>query len=463
MNFAVDDSPVGAPTIRSPLPRCGWSIVAPAVNIARSRIPKIQKGAADFMKPASKMHSLPIFILIASLYWSHSSIQAHAQTASGADTNSRESAAQTPPIATDCDRYAASDFDRQSPTPGIPFNKIDAKIAIPACVEALSRDPTSTRLTYQLGRAYDADRDFANALNLFLIAARANFALAQVNLGTLYFNGQGVEKNYKEAARWNRLAAEQGLAPAQNALASLYAHGLGVDQDYAEAARLYRLAAEQGFGPAEVSLGALYANGQGLARNYSQAMKWYGLAADQGYQAGQTSLNELNATGQTNAQIAEIKSDPPTPTSLSLKPAANARYVEAPAGAGSPPVKITVKPEDAASRAPTLAIEVSALAPNFSLAGFAVNKGECRVFIEDPSPLLAKNAGASAPDATQSGGDSAGAQADFARISLRAPPFDPPVVAKLGQYMTFYIDPSACDLREVEVLVNGLEWRWTPG
>jgi len=31
MNFAVDDSPVGAPTIRSPLPRCGWSIVAPAV------------------------------------------------------------------------------------------------------------------------------------------------------------------------------------------------------------------------------------------------------------------------------------------------------------------------------------------------------------------------------------------------------------------------------------------------
>lgn len=238
---------------------------------------------------------------------------------------------------------------------------------------------------------------------------------------------------------------------------------MGVEQDYAEAARLYRLAAEQGFAPAQASLGALYAGGQGVARNYSQAMKWYGLAADQGYQAAQTSLNELNATGQTKAQVANGKAEAPVSTSMPPKPAANARYVEAPAGAGNPPVKITVKPEDAASRAPTLAIEVSALDPSFSMAGFAVNKGECRVFIEDPSPLLVKTGSATAPDGAPSGGDGANTQAEFSKILLRAPPFDPPVLAKLGQYMTFYIDPAACDLKEVEVLVNGFEWRWTPG
>jgi TPR repeat protein len=413
------------------------------------------------MRPENKIRSLSMLVPIALLHLSGSPTQAQTRGTSEANENSRESLAQTAAIATDCDRFAASDFDRQSPTPGISFNKIDAKLAIPACIEALAKDPTSTRLTYQLGRAYDADKNFAKALDLFLIAAKANFALAQVNLGTLYFNGQGVDKDYKEAARWNRLAADQGLAPAQNALAGLYAYGLGVDQDYSEAARLYRLAAEQGFAPAEASLGALYANGQGVARNYSQAMKWYGLAADQGYQAAQTSLNEINATGQTNAQIVEAKRQG-SASSLLPRPAANARYVEAPAGAGAPPVKIIVKPEDASSRAPTLAIEVSALDPDFSMAGFAVNKGDCRVFIEDPSPLLAKNADAPAADQTSSGSGGGEAQADFTKILLRSPPFDPPIIAKLGQYMTFYIDPAACDLREVEVLVNGFEWRWTP-
>ena len=35
-------------------------------------------------------------------------------------------------------------------------------------------------------------------------------AEAQHNLGVMYHNGQGVPKDYAEAARWYRLAAEQG-------------------------------------------------------------------------------------------------------------------------------------------------------------------------------------------------------------------------------------------------------------
>ncbi len=60
------------------------------------------------------------------------------------------------------------------------------------------------------------------------------------------------------------------------------------------------------------------------------------------------------------------------------------------------------------------------------MASFAVNKGNCSVYIEDPSALLAKGPGAAA--ANQSSGD---AQNEFAKISLTRPPFDPPVVAGL--------------------------------
>jgi hypothetical protein len=83
------------------------------------------------------------------------------------------------------------------------------------------------------------------------------------------------------------------------------------------------------------------------------------------------------------------------------------------------------------------------------MAGFAVNKGRCRVYIEDPTVLLRDNGPSQQPE--------------IEKISLIPPPFDPPVAAKLGQYMTFYVDPSACAVEEVEVLVNGREWRWTPG
>src|ERR1035438_1985783 len=69
---------------------------------------------------------------------------------------------------------------------------------------------------------------------------------AQVSLGNMYNNGQGVSKDYKEAARWYRLSAEQGYAPAQTILGFMYRDGRGVPQDPKEAVRWYRLAAEQG-------------------------------------------------------------------------------------------------------------------------------------------------------------------------------------------------------------------------
>jgi hypothetical protein len=366
--------------------------------------------------------------------------------------------AAPPPVVTDCDRDAASDFDRESPVAGIAFARIDPKIAIPACLEALSKEPDSARLNFELGRAYDADKNFPEALKLFRKAAGANFALAQVNLGALYFNGQGVDKDYAQAAKWDRLAADQGLAPAQAALGSLYRLGQGVARDGAEAAKWLRLAAAQGFAPAQNNLGALYANGEGVARDRAEAKKWYEAAAAQGYASARASLEALNAEGSAAASDSAAASSPAT----SIKSDPNApRYLAAPRSADYPPVKIDVKPPDSrvSSRVAATTIEISPLSSSFAMTGFAVNKGECRVFIQDPTALLRGYSPAQTGDA---GKDVPQRQADIEKISLIPPPFDPAVAAGPGQYMTFYVDPSACPIREVEVLVNGFEWVWAP-
>ena len=52
-------------------------------------------------------------------------------------------------------------------------------------------------------------------------AAKQNVAAAQYNLGWMYANGKGVEKDEKEGIKWFRKAAEQGDEDAKAALKEL--------------------------------------------------------------------------------------------------------------------------------------------------------------------------------------------------------------------------------------------------
>ncbi len=64
------------------------------------------------------------------------------------------------------------------------------------------------------------------------MAAEEGDAFAQASLGLMYYDGEGVPKDYQEAAKWWRKAAEQGLASAQNNLGNMYYYGKGVPKDY---------------------------------------------------------------------------------------------------------------------------------------------------------------------------------------------------------------------------------------
>jgi hypothetical protein len=83
---------------------------------------------------------------------------------------------------------------------------------------------------------------------------------------------------YEAALKEWKPLAEQGDVEAQIRLGYLYFDGLGVNQDYKEGVRWFRKAAEQGAFNRYYNLGFLYENGgYGLPKDYVQAYMWYSL------------------------------------------------------------------------------------------------------------------------------------------------------------------------------------------
>ena len=80
----------------------------------------------------------------------------------------------------------------------------------------------------------------------FKLLAEKGDATAQYNLGVMYFKGEGVPPDSKEAVMWFRKAAEQGDANSQSILGGMYREGEGVTKDYVLAHMWYNLAATQG-------------------------------------------------------------------------------------------------------------------------------------------------------------------------------------------------------------------------
>jgi TPR repeat protein len=64
--------------------------------------------------------------------------------------------------------------------------------------------------------------------------------------GLKYENGQGVDKNYSEAAKYYKLAADNGHADAGFKLGQMYENGQGVEKNVGYAYMLYQIAKRSG-------------------------------------------------------------------------------------------------------------------------------------------------------------------------------------------------------------------------
>ena len=132
--------------------------------------------------------------------------------------------------------------------------------------------------------------EFVKAARLFRLEADKGNPEAQAHLGYMYYAGEGVDRDARQAVDWYRKSAAQGNRDAQYNLGVAYAYGEGVPIDKKEAIRWYRRAADGGSSVAQYSLGVSYALGEGVPQDDGKAAEWYQKAAEGGYPAAQYNL-----------------------------------------------------------------------------------------------------------------------------------------------------------------------------
>jgi TPR repeat protein len=137
-----------------------------------------------------------------------------------------------------------------------------------------------------------SEKNWAAALVACTREANAGNQPAQRNLGVIYDQGLGVNKDPAQAALWFRKAAETGNRDATFQLATMYENGRGVPQDQKQAIDWYRKAALLGDADSQVKLGRAYMDGKVVDKDEGEASAWFQRAADQG---NLYALNRLGA------------------------------------------------------------------------------------------------------------------------------------------------------------------------
>lgn len=86
---------------------------------------------------------------------------------------------------------------------------------------------------------------------------RCAFALA-----TMYYNGEGVQRDFKKSTFYYSIAADAGIVPALVSAGFAYANSMGVPQDFKKAVHYLKQASDQGEASAKVTLAEIYAMGE---------------------------------------------------------------------------------------------------------------------------------------------------------------------------------------------------------
>ena len=124
---------------------------------------------------------------------------------------------------------------------------------------------------------------------------------ARRNLGLLYAEGHGTQRNDRLASVHLGVAAQDAAAPDTQAIvlmAKRYEAGLGVAVDRSKAAGLWEVAAVMGVPEALPIIAARYAEGDGRRKNDSAAVVWFARAAEAGHVLSMTRLAESYAHGR---------------------------------------------------------------------------------------------------------------------------------------------------------------------
>jgi TPR repeat protein len=164
---------------------------------------------------------------------------------------------------------------------------------------------------------FSGDANKSEAYKHYVNAAQRGSAWGNLNLGRLYRNAIGVEKNSAEAIKWLVRAAStnapellyewgelrseaSAVADAMQTVGQMYESGTGIPKDMSEATKWYQrrntfqgAAANAGWPQAQVNVGHSFLGSSSVPRDLPEAKQWFSKAAEQGNRAAEIQLGLL--------------------------------------------------------------------------------------------------------------------------------------------------------------------------
>jgi len=200
-----------------------------------------------------------------------------------------------------CDRLAADPADPDKPKDVKGVTEIapsDIATAIKFCRTASA---SSRRAMYQLGRAFAANKQIAEAVSAYRKAADKGSSSAMVELGVMLGTGAGVPKDEAQARKLFERAAEAGNPRGVTNLAAISKTG-GAPTDPAKSRAMMMRAAEKNSAEAQYQLGLMFADGIGGPQDDVAARSLFEKAAAQDHPGALERMGEFAQEGRGGPQ-----------------------------------------------------------------------------------------------------------------------------------------------------------------
>ncbi len=204
-------------------------------------------------------------------------------------------------VAQDAQDKAVAEFNASAPTTAL-TERIQPDKHLPKAIveiqgKAFAGDANAQ---HDMAAIYTAGRagvrvNYGVAAKWFEESAHHGIANAQYNLGVLYHQGLGVQKDTVKAMELYRVAASNNHPEAQYNLAIAYVEGVGTEYNPQIASVYFEQAASGGIVEAAYNLGLLHENGLLGESQPDEAIFWYTLAADKGNKDAIAALKQLKS------------------------------------------------------------------------------------------------------------------------------------------------------------------------
>lgn len=157
---------------------------------------------------------------------------------------------------------------------------------------------------FNVARRYDngqgVEKDYKQAFKYYLESANYGYGQAEYEVGRDYANGWGCEKDKKKAFEYYKRAEEHGYWDAINQVGwCLTNEGQGVELDYDLAYQYFMKGAKLNLASPTGNVGWCYEYGKGVEQDYGNAVKYYrmGIELKNGYSCRKLALLYLEGKG----------------------------------------------------------------------------------------------------------------------------------------------------------------------